>query len=107
MPDSSTSRDLTDADVRRIADLARLTLSDDEVVRTRERLSEVLVYMDRLRELDLAGVEPMTSVAAEFNRLDDDEIGPTLSVEALRSIAPAMEGRFVRIPKVIDDGEGS
>lgn len=99
--------------VRKIARLARLELNDGEVERYRHDLSAVLGYMDRLRGLDLAGVEPMTGVpgTAEggglgggVNRLDADAEGETIPTEVLLRMAPATDGAFVRVPRVLDEG---
>ncbi len=98
---------LSAEEVRKVASLARLALSDEEVARFGVQLSAVLDYMERMRELDLAGVEPLANVGETVNRLDDDEPGPTLPVEALARMAPQMFERFVRIPKVLEEGGGA
>jgi aspartyl/glutamyl-tRNA(Asn/Gln) amidotransferase C subunit len=63
--------------------------------------------MDRLRGIDLSGVEPLTSVGGGVNRLDDDVPGPVLTNEALLKMAPDTMAPFVKVPKVIDDGGGA
>ncbi|MGP1308958.1 MAG: Asp-tRNA(Asn)/Glu-tRNA(Gln) amidotransferase subunit GatC [Phycisphaerales bacterium] len=94
-------------DVRRIARLARLELRDDEVVQFSTRLGATLGYIERLRELDLEGVEPLTHPLDQTNRLGDDEVGPTLDTEALMKIAPDRMPPFVKVPKVLGGDEGS
>lgn len=96
-------------DVRKVAQLARLALSDEQLEQYRHQLGAVLGYMDRLRELNLDGVEPMTSPIESFNRLAPDEPGPTMSNEQLMAMAPegAAAAPFVSVPKVIGGGEGA
>lgn len=91
-------------DVRKVAKLSRLALSDDQVESYRHQLSAVLGYVDRLRQLDLKSVEPMAHVADTVNRLDDDTPGRTLPNAALMGLAPDRMEPFLRVPKVIDDG---
>lgn len=98
---------LSPAEVRRIASLARIALSDDEVAILGRDLSTVLGYMNRLRELDLSGIEPLAHGGDQAPLLADDTPGPTLSIDALQSLAPSTYERYIRIPKVIDDGGGA
>ena len=102
MPDS-----LSLQQVRRVARLACLDLSDEQLEEHRGRLSAVLEYFDRLRELDLDDVEPMTHPVTSTNRLAADEPGPTLPIDALLKNAPAVEGRFLAVPKVLEEGGGA
>jgi aspartyl-tRNA(Asn)/glutamyl-tRNA(Gln) amidotransferase subunit C len=90
--------------VRRIARLSRLTLTDAEVEEYRVRLSAVLASFERLRELDLSGVEPLTNVADAHSRLDPDEPGTTLPTRALLEMAPDTFDSFVKVPKVVGGG---
>ncbi|MCG3123797.1 MAG: Glutamyl-tRNA(Gln) amidotransferase subunit C [Phycisphaerales bacterium] len=101
------SRPLTADQVRRIALLARISVDDDQVAALQHDLSAVLGYMDRLRELDLTGVDPLGSVNESPGVLGEDVPGPTLPIDALRAMAPDSYDRFVRIPKVIDEGGGA
>ncbi len=93
--------------VRRIAKLSRLSLTDEQVEQYSARMSAVLGYMDRLRELKLDDVEPMANVGGTTNRLDEDTPGPTLSNEALMKIAPDTMPPFVKVPKVLGEGGGA
>jgi len=93
--------------VRRIAKLSRLSLTDEQVEQYGARMSAVLGYMDRLRELKLDDVEPMANVGGATNRLDEDTPGPTLSNEALMKIAPDTTPPFVKVPKVLGEGGGA
>ncbi len=92
--------------VRKIARLSRLALSDAQVERLRHDLSAVVSYVDRLRALDLSGVEPLVNVGGGVNRLRDDEPGPTIATAEFMSMAPDAMPPFLRVPKVLD-GESS
>lgn len=100
---------LSAADVRAVADLARLQLSDEQVEVFRAPLGAVLGYMDRLSALDLRGVEPMSHPNDSVNRLDIDEVRTqaVLPNAALMAMAPAKIEPFVQVPRVLDDGGGA
>jgi aspartyl-tRNA(Asn)/glutamyl-tRNA(Gln) amidotransferase subunit C len=101
--DATASAPLPEHDVRRIARLARLELTDEQVKAYASRLGAALGYIERLRGLDLEGVEPMTHPLDHTNRMDDDVPGPTLDTEALMKIAPETTPPFVKVPKVLGD----
>jgi aspartyl-tRNA(Asn)/glutamyl-tRNA(Gln) amidotransferase subunit C len=95
---------LSAAEVRKVARLARLALTDDQVEQYRSQLSAVLSYVERLRELDLSGVEPLAQVGDQVNRLQTDAVGPALPTEALLTMAPETMGSYLKVPKVLDEG---
>jgi aspartyl-tRNA(Asn)/glutamyl-tRNA(Gln) amidotransferase subunit C len=96
---------LTADDVRKVARLARLGLgaSASEIERLRGELVSLLSHIDRIRGIDCEGVEPMTRPFDATNRLDDDLPGPTIPTEAITAAAPASEGPFIAVPKVLAD----
>lgn len=96
---------LAAADVRKVARLARLGIGLDPAVveRLRGELVAVLGHIDRLREIDCEGVEPMTRPFDASNRLDADDPGPTIPVSTILAAAPASEGPFIAVPKVLAD----
>jgi len=94
-------------EVRHVARLARLRLSEAEMETYRTQLSAVLDHIDMLGKLDLEDVEPMAHPLDVQNRLDEDEPRAALPLEALQQNAPAMEDRYLAVPKVIGEGEGS
>lgn len=98
---------LSDEYVRKIAKLSRLALTDAQVSEYGARMSAVLGFMDRLRELKLDDVEPMANVGGTTNRLDEDTPRQTLSNDALMKIAPDKMPPFVKVPKVLEEGGGS
>jgi aspartyl-tRNA(Asn)/glutamyl-tRNA(Gln) amidotransferase subunit C len=91
--------------VRYVAALANLDLSEPETARMTHDLDEILTYMDKLNELDTSGVEPMAQVlcagAGEVG-LREDQPGATLSnAEALSNAPLAGAGQF-KVPKIIE-----
>lgn len=101
------SQPLSADDVRKVARLSRLALTEEQIERYRGQLGSVLAYVERLRELDLAGVEPLTNVADSVNRLAPDEPGPTLPNSVLMGMAPEPAPPFIGVPKVLDEGGGA
>lgn len=102
----TASTNLSADQVRAIARLARLAISDDEVQASRSSLNAVVAYMDRLRALDLTKFEPMAHVGDAHTRLDDDTPREPLPTSALMKMTPDHWENFVRVPRVMGDGGG-
>jgi aspartyl-tRNA(Asn)/glutamyl-tRNA(Gln) amidotransferase subunit C len=98
---------LSPDDVRKVARLSRLAIPEDQIESYRAQLQAVLGYVERLREVNVEGVESLTHVADSVNRLDEDIPGPTLPNEVLMKMAPETVPPFVKVPKVIGDGGGA
>jgi aspartyl-tRNA(Asn)/glutamyl-tRNA(Gln) amidotransferase subunit C len=98
---------LTIEEVRHVAKLSRLRLSNDQLETYRHQLSSILDYVALLSKLDVTGVQPMAHPTDHANRLGDDVPMPGLSVEQVLANAPAREEAFLAVPKVLDDGEGA
>jgi aspartyl-tRNA(Asn)/glutamyl-tRNA(Gln) amidotransferase subunit C len=96
---------ITEKEVRNVAGLALLELSDAEVGRMVHDLDEILTHMDKLSELDTSGVEPMAQVlyaGGATATLRADVEGPTLpNATALANAAQSGAGHF-KVPKVIE-----
>ena len=92
-----------DADtVRRVAHLARIAVADDEVEHLRGELNAMLAFVEQLSEVDVAGVEPMTSVMAMAMKMRRDEITDGGIADAVMANAPAREDHFFLVPKVVE-----
>lgn len=98
---------LSEEYVRKIARLSRLSIRDHDVATYQRQLSAVLSYVQRLQEFDLSNVEPLTNVAGTTNRLAKDEPHAGLKADIVRELAPESWGKFIRVPKVLDDGGSS
>jgi aspartyl-tRNA(Asn)/glutamyl-tRNA(Gln) amidotransferase subunit C len=88
-------------EVRQLATLARLQLSEDEVASMTGDLAAILDYVDALRELDTTDVEPMTHAVPFDCPLRADEVGSSLSLEEALANAPRREGSFFEVPRIV------
>jgi len=91
------------ADVEHVARLSRLALSEAEVERMREQLSSILAYIDTLRALDTAGVEPTSHAVPLVNVMRDDDTRPCLPPDVALANAPDRSDGFFRVPRIIED----
>lgn len=89
-------------EIEHIAALARLRLTDDEKARYRVQLSAVLDYMDKLRQVDTAHIEPTATVLPLRTVLRPDEVQPSLTLAELLANAPAAEAGLFRVPPVLE-----
>ena len=89
---------ISDEQVRHVARLSRLALTDEEVARFRAQLSAILDAVGKVGELDLEGVEPTSHPLDVVNVLDDDEAAPSLSLEDALANAPDPEDGFFGVP---------
>ena len=98
-------------DVLRVAELAHLGLSPEEVESYRNQLDRILSYIDKLNELDIANVEPMAQVTYsaaapgvghDHPELREDVLLPCNVAEPILASAPDAAKPFFRVPKVID-----
>ncbi len=97
---------LDEAQVRHVAKLARLKLADADVSRYATQLTAILGYVAQLKSVDVQGVEPMSHPLPLQNVLREDEVKAGLPVEAVLANAPAKDGPFFAVPKVLDTGLG-
>ena len=96
---------LSAEDVRAIADLARLELSEDDVVLYQWQLSEILDYFAKLQELDTSHIDPTSSVLPLTNVMREDRAGAPLSVDDVVANAPDSDGQQFRVRAVLEGGE--
>lgn len=97
-------------EVRRVAELANLDLTAEEEPRMQRDLSAILGYIAQLNELDTKGVEPMAQVSEMLgaeadmagSALRPDVARPCLDRAAVMAAAPETDGRFFKVPKVIE-----
>ncbi|MBI1303438.1 MAG: Asp-tRNA(Asn)/Glu-tRNA(Gln) amidotransferase subunit GatC [Phycisphaera sp.] len=101
------SEALTDADILKIARLSRLSLPESQVGAVRGQLSSILGHIAKLQALPTEGVEPMAHPMRIVNRLGADEPKACMPVEELLKNAPAVEGRYLAVPKVLGEGGGA
>jgi aspartyl-tRNA(Asn)/glutamyl-tRNA(Gln) amidotransferase subunit C len=92
-----------DADtVRRIAHLARIAVAEDEVEHLRGEVNAILAFVEQLQEVNVDGVEPMTSVTPMAMKKRADEVTDGGIRDDLLRNAPATEDGFFLVPKVVE-----
>ena len=95
---------LTEDQVRHVAKLARLHLSDDEVSAFRGQLDAILAYVAQLEELDTSEVSALAHCLPVKNVLRADVVRASLTNDQALANAPQRDGEFFAIPKVLGDG---
>ncbi|MCE5276560.1 MAG: Asp-tRNA(Asn)/Glu-tRNA(Gln) amidotransferase subunit GatC [Planctomycetaceae bacterium] len=99
------SKNVDEALVRHIGVLARVELTDPEVESHAAQLGAILEYFDKLNELPTDGVEPMVHAMELSNVLADDTPEPSLTSEQALQNAPARDGDYFKVPKVIGESQ--
>ena len=90
------------ATVRRIAHLARIAVAEGEVDHLKDEINAMLAFVEQLQEVDVTGVEPMTSVTPMAMKKRHDTVTDGGNAEAVLSNAPATEDDYFLVPKVIE-----
>lgn len=90
-------------DVRYVANLARLELTDSEVTTFQPQLDAILGFMDSLSQLDVSGISATAHPDAIFGPMRDDTPGTSLAPEAMLQNAPDQAQGQIRVPKVVAD----
>ncbi len=89
--------------VRKVAKLSRLQLSEAEIEEFTGQLSAILEYMEKLNELDTSSVEPLAHCLPISNVFRADEVKEPLGTEKTLANAPQRDGSFFKVPKILDD----
>ena len=104
------SKKLTQDQIQHIADLAKISLADEEKEKFQNALGSVLEYVDKLQQVDVSGVEPIAHITGLENKTRDDENGSTSSPQAgsshadpknLFNMAPETKDGYVKVNKVL------
>lgn len=88
--------------VRRIAKLSRLALAEDRVEPMARELNGILAWVEQLKEVDVEGVPPMTSVVEQRLKMRDDVVTDGGHADELMTNAPGGEDHFFVVPKVVE-----
>ena len=88
--------------VKRIAHLARIAVADDEVERLKGELNAILAFIEQLSEVDVEGVDPMTSVTPMVMKKREDTVTEGEIPDLIVKNAPAREDHFFVVPKVVE-----
>ncbi len=98
---------ISDEQVRHVAMLARLGLSDEQITSLGEELNSILGHIDQIQKLDLEGVETTAHPLEVVNSMRADEIRPGLSREDALKNAPEKEDGAFLIPRIVGGGDAS
>ena len=90
------------ATVKRVARLARIKVKDEDVPRLAGELNSILAFVEQLNEVDVSGVEPLTSVVAMKMKMRDDVVTDGGIPKDVTQNAPASEDDFFMVPKVVE-----
>jgi aspartyl-tRNA(Asn)/glutamyl-tRNA(Gln) amidotransferase subunit C len=90
------------ATTRRIAHLARIAVKDEEVAHLAGEINVVLAFVEQLAEVNVEGVEPMTSVTPMQMKMRQDVVNDGGIADAIVKNAPATEDHFFLVPKVVE-----
>lgn len=93
---------LTVDDVRRIAKLARIAVTDSELAATQLQLNRIFDLIEEMRAVDTSGIEPMAHAQDVSLRLREDVVTVTDRRDAFQAVAPAVEAGLYLVPKVIE-----
>lgn len=94
--------DLSREDVLKLARLARLTISEEEIEQYRTELSEILKYVEQLQQVDVTGLAPTSQVTGLTNVMRDDSVADYgVSPEDLLRLAPATQDGQVKVKRMI------
>ena len=88
--------------VRRVAHLARMAVTEDEIEGLRRELNAMLAFVEQLADIDVIGVEPMTSVTPMALKMRNDEVNDGNIADAVIANAPEREDHFFVVPKVVE-----
>ena len=96
--------EVNDALVDNLAKLSRLTFNAQEKEIIKTDLQRMIEFVDKLKELDTTGVEPLMHMSDAVNVLREDKVQGSISREEALKNAPDSDGVFIKVPKVIDRG---
>jgi len=90
-------------EVEKIAELARLKFSDEELESFTHQMNDILSYMDKLNELDTEHIQPLSHPIEQVNIFRKDTVKSSISTEDALKNAPDKDEKFFKVPKVIQD----
>jgi aspartyl-tRNA(Asn)/glutamyl-tRNA(Gln) amidotransferase subunit C len=92
---------ITKQEVERVAHLARLHLSEEELETMTKQLDTILSYVAKLDELDTSAVQPMTHAFSVFNAFREDQVQGSLTVEEALANGPCQNGEAFVVPRIL------
>ncbi|MCD2423163.1 Asp-tRNA(Asn)/Glu-tRNA(Gln) amidotransferase subunit GatC [Niabella pedocola] len=93
--------EVNEALINKLAHLSKLSFSQEEQLEFRDDLEKMIGFVEKLNELDLKDVAPLMHMSEEINVLRDDQVKGSITREEALLNAPATDGVFFKVPKVI------
>lgn len=93
---------ITKEQVERVADLAHLAVTEEEVAMYTEKLQSIVTYANQLNELNTDGVKPTTHILHEKNVLRQDVVKQTITQEEALKNAPDKQGGYFKVPPILE-----
>jgi len=93
--------------VRKVAKLSRLELTESEVQEFTGQLGAILEYVEKMNELDTDNVEPLAHCLPVSNVFREDRVKESIGTEKALANAPDRDESFFKVPKILDDGSGA
>lgn len=103
----TVAQKLSHDEVRHVARLSRLQLTDEQIEQFSDQLSAILEYISKLNELNVDGVEPMAHAIDVTNVMRADEVAEPMSVDLALANAPASSPPFFKVPKILGEDSGA
>jgi len=101
------AKKIDQAQVRKVAKLSRLELTEAEVEEFTGQLSAILDYVEKMNDLDTTNVEPLAHCLPISNVFREDLAKESLGTEKALTNAPQRDGEFFKVPKILDDSSGA
>ena len=93
---------VTEDEVKKLAKLSAISLTDDDIKEFQKQIAEILQYVEQLQDIDTEGVKPTTQVTNLKNVMRKDEIAKQqISSKELLKNVPEMEGDLIKVPKIL------
>jgi len=93
---------ITTEDVKKIAALAKLEFSHEEIVKFQEQFERILSFVEQISELDTSNIEPMVYPVENKNVFREDEVKLSMKIEEIESNAPSFLNGSITVPKIIE-----
>ena len=94
---------MSDFNLKHIARLARLHFEEKELKAFESQIQNILSFVEKLKEVDVEGVEPTSHPLKISNVFGEDEVKPSLSIQEFLKHAPRARNRFFEVPKTVED----
>jgi aspartyl-tRNA(Asn)/glutamyl-tRNA(Gln) amidotransferase subunit C len=100
------AKKIDQAQFRKVAKLARLDLTEDEIAEFTGQLIAILDYMEKMNRLDTENVRPLAHCLPISNCFREDVVKESLGTEKTLANAPQRDGDFFKVPKILDESSG-